>query len=69
MVETDRAAVIKLFQAKRKQILNLMKMSNGRRIFVYEQSKDQETGTVKDKVRQKWSSVFNHHSQGQKGDQ
>ena len=32
MVETDRAAVIKLFQAgqKQKQILNLLKMPNGR---------------------------------------
>ena len=54
MVETDRAAVIKLFQVghKQKQILNLLKMPNGRRMFVYRTIKRyQETGTVEDKVR------------------
>ena len=54
MVETDKAAVIKLFQAghKQKQNLNLLKMPNGRRMFVYRTIKRyQETGTVEDKVR------------------
>ena len=54
MVETDRAAVIKLFQVghKQKQILNLLKMPNGRRMFVYRTIKRyQKTGTVEDKVR------------------
>ena len=54
MVVTDRAAVIKLFQAghEQKQILNHLKMPNGRRMFIYRTIRRyQETGTVEDKVR------------------
>ena len=71
MVETDRAAVIKLFQVghKQKQILNLLKMPNGRRMFVYRTIKRyQKTGTVEDKVRSgRPSSIITPRVQ--KGDQ
>ena len=72
-METDRAAIIKLFQAghKRKEILNLLEMPNGRRMFVYRTIKRyQETGTVEDRVRsgRPSSVMISYHSQGQKGD-